>query len=86
LTIHSLPPGADRADLQLAHNASGLINEVARTCADTIVVIHSGQTVDMEAWIENDNVTAVVFVRLLVRSHLLEVSRRLTDALPPIDR
>lgn len=33
--------GYDRADLQLAHNGSQLINEVASYCSDTIVVIHS---------------------------------------------
>lgn len=33
--------GGDRADLQLGRNGSGLINEVASYCSDTIVVIHS---------------------------------------------
>lgn len=44
--------GSDRTDLKLAHDADALINAVASYCSDTIVVIHSGQTVDMEAWAE----------------------------------
>lgn len=74
--------GADRQDLKLAHNSDGVINEVARSCADTIVVVHSGQTVDMEGWIDNENVTAVVWVTPYPSHLLLTRVLRLTRPVP----
>ncbi|CED82386.1 Glycoside hydrolase, superfamily [Phaffia rhodozyma] len=51
----------DRISLLLDNEGDSLINLVAASCADVNVVIHSGQQVDMEAWIDNENVTSVVF-------------------------
>ncbi|CUA77162.1 beta-glucosidase [Rhizoctonia solani] len=51
----------DRDNLTLWSNGDALINTVAAECNNTIVVIHSGQQVLMESWIDNPNVTAVVF-------------------------
>ncbi|QRV90159.1 glycoside hydrolase family 3 protein [Ceratobasidium sp. AG-Ba] len=53
--------GNDRDDLRLWSNGDALIQTVARNCNNTIVVIHSGQQVLMEGWIEHPNVTAVLF-------------------------
>ncbi|KAF8754571.1 Fibronectin type III-like domain [Rhizoctonia solani] len=51
----------DRDNLTLWSNGDTLVNTVAAECNNTIVVIHSGQQVLMESWIDNPNVTAVVF-------------------------
>ncbi|CAE6507267.1 unnamed protein product [Rhizoctonia solani] len=51
----------DRDNLTLWSNGDALVNAVASECNNTIVVIHSGQQVLMESWIDNPNVTAVVF-------------------------
>ncbi|CAE6488781.1 unnamed protein product [Rhizoctonia solani] len=53
--------GLDRDNLTLWSNGDELINIVAAQCNNTIVVIHSGEAVLMENWINNPNVTAVVF-------------------------
>ncbi|KAG9089008.1 hypothetical protein FRC07_012422, partial [Ceratobasidium sp. 392] len=52
---------ADRDNLTLWSNGDALINAVASQCNNTIVVIHSGQQVLMESWIDHENITAVVF-------------------------
>ncbi|CAE6429421.1 unnamed protein product [Rhizoctonia solani] len=51
----------DRDNLTLWSNGDALVNTVAAECNNTIVVIHSGQQVLMESWIDNPNVTAVIF-------------------------
>ncbi|KAJ1305209.1 hypothetical protein OPQ81_000238 [Rhizoctonia solani] len=51
----------DRDNPTLWSNGDALVNAVASECNNTIVVIHSGQQVLMERWIDNPNVTAVVF-------------------------
>ncbi|KAF8602998.1 hypothetical protein BDV93DRAFT_544926 [Ceratobasidium sp. AG-I] len=51
----------DRDNLTLWSNGDALISTVAAQCNNTIVVIHSGQQVLMENWIDNPNVTAVLF-------------------------
>ncbi|CAE6446849.1 unnamed protein product [Rhizoctonia solani] len=51
----------DPDNLTLWSNGDALITTVAAECNNTIVVIHSGQQVLMESWIDNPNVTAVVF-------------------------
>ncbi|QRV89392.1 glycoside hydrolase family 3 protein [Ceratobasidium sp. AG-Ba] len=53
--------GVDRDNLTLWSNGDTLINAVASQCNNTIVVVHSGQQVLMENWIDHENVTAVVF-------------------------
>ncbi|RPA98501.1 hypothetical protein L873DRAFT_1808121 [Choiromyces venosus 120613-1] len=54
----------DRVDLKLWHAGDKLILSVAERCSNTIVIIHSVGPVDMEAWIENKNVTAVLMAHL----------------------
>ncbi|QRV89390.1 glycoside hydrolase family 3 protein [Ceratobasidium sp. AG-Ba] len=51
----------DRDNLTLWSNGDELIKTVASQCNNTIVVVHSGQQVLMESWINHENVTAVVF-------------------------
>lgn len=41
-----------------------LVNNVARQCSNTIVVIHNAGIRLVDAWIENPNVTAVIFAHL----------------------
>ncbi|KAG8717017.1 hypothetical protein FRC08_008335 [Ceratobasidium sp. 394] len=53
--------GNDRDNLTLWSNGDALIQTVAGQCNNTIVVIHSGQQVLLEDWIEHPNVTAVLF-------------------------
>ncbi|KAG0633054.1 glycoside hydrolase superfamily [Tuber brumale] len=54
----------DRVDLKLWHGGDKLILSVAERCSNTIVIIHSVGPVDMEAWIEHKNVTAVLLAHL----------------------
>lgn len=42
-------------------NADKLVNNVARKCSNTIVVIHNAGIRLVDAWIDNVNITAVVF-------------------------
>lgn len=53
--------GADRANLTLSNNGEELIKTVTSNCNDTIVIIHAPGAVLMEDWIDNPNVTAVLF-------------------------
>jgi beta-glucosidase len=55
--------GTDR-NLTLLHNGDELIKTVADNCDNTIVVVQSVGPVDMEAWIEHPNVTAIVWSNL----------------------
>ncbi|KAF8160393.1 beta glucosidase [Mycena galopus ATCC 62051] len=50
----------DRNNLTLWHGGEALINNVAASCANTIVVQHVVGPVLVEAWIDNPNVTAVL--------------------------
>lgn len=50
----------DRNNLTLWANGETLINNVASTCANTIVVQHVVGPVLVESWINNPNVTAVL--------------------------
>ena len=52
-------PG-DRNNLTLWANGDNLIKNVTSVQSNTIVVIHAPGQIDMEAWIENPNVTAVI--------------------------
>jgi len=54
----------DRNNLSLWHNGDDLILKTAQVCNNTVVVIHSVGTVDMEAWIDHPNVTAVLMAGL----------------------
>ncbi|SCZ97932.1 BZ3500_MvSof-1268-A1-R1_Chr7-3g09643 [Microbotryum saponariae] len=54
----------DRNDLELWQNGNQLISKVASLCSDVIVVIHSVGAIDMESWIDNKNITAVVLAGL----------------------
>jgi beta-glucosidase len=51
----------DRQNLSLWHNGDGLIERVAEKCRKTVVVVNAVGPVDMEKWIENENVVAVLF-------------------------
>ncbi|CAE6532924.1 unnamed protein product, partial [Rhizoctonia solani] len=53
--------GLDRDNITSWSNGDDLANTVAAQCNDTIVVIHSGQQVLMESWIDNPDITAAVF-------------------------
>ncbi|KAI7967859.1 hypothetical protein MJO29_001136 [Puccinia striiformis f. sp. tritici] len=54
----------DRNNISLWHNGDDLILKTAQACNNVVVVIHSVGPVDMEAWIDNANVTAVLMAGL----------------------
>ncbi|KAG0141967.1 hypothetical protein CROQUDRAFT_663111 [Cronartium quercuum f. sp. fusiforme G11] len=54
----------DRKDLKLWHSGDELISSTASVCSNTIIIIHSVGAVDMEAWINHPNVTAVIYAGL----------------------
>lgn len=54
----------DRNNLTLWHQGDELIKAVASVQSNTIVVIHSPGQIDVEAWIDHPNVTAVVFAHM----------------------
>ncbi|KAK1229387.1 hypothetical protein PQX77_007564 [Marasmius sp. AFHP31] len=51
----------DRNDLKAWHNGDALVQAVASVNSNTIVAVNSVGQIDMEAWITNANVTAVVW-------------------------
>lgn len=51
----------DRKNLSLWHNGDNLIEVVAAKCRKTVVVVNLVGPVDMEKWITNENVVAVVY-------------------------
>ncbi|CCO32425.1 hypothetical protein BN14_06485 [Rhizoctonia solani AG-1 IB] len=51
----------DRDNLTAWSNGDNLIQTVAAECNNTIVVIHSGQQILMDEWVEHPNITAVIF-------------------------
>ncbi|KAJ5347565.1 beta-glucosidase D [Penicillium brevicompactum] len=56
--------GADRTELYNT-DQDALVNEVAENCANTVVVINSAGVRLVDNWIENENVTAVLYGSLL---------------------
>jgi beta-glucosidase len=54
----------DRNNMSLWHNGDDLILKTAQVCNNTVVVIHSVGPVNMEAWIDHPNVTAVLMAGL----------------------
>ncbi|KAG8759897.1 hypothetical protein FRC14_004667 [Serendipita sp. 396] len=54
----------DRNDLYAWHGGDALVQAVAAVNKNTIVVVHSGGPILMEAWINNSNVTAVIWAGL----------------------
>ena len=54
----------DRSNLTLWGNAENLINAVAAVNPNTVVVVHSVGPVIVESWIDNPNVTAVLWAGL----------------------
>lgn len=54
----------DRNNLSLWYDGDDLILNTAKACNNVVVVIHSVGAVDMEAWIEHPNVTAVLLAGL----------------------
>lgn len=55
--------GFDRPGLSDEYSDT-LITNVASKCANTVVVIHNAGIRIVDSWIENDNVTAVIFAHL----------------------
>ncbi|GAA5831313.1 hypothetical protein JCM11251_007831 [Rhodosporidiobolus azoricus] len=53
--------GYDREDLLLENNGDDLIKYTAERHNNTVVVVTAPGQVDMSAWLEHDNVTAVVY-------------------------
>ncbi|KAI0321103.1 glycoside hydrolase family 3 protein [Amylostereum chailletii] len=51
----------DRNDLFAWHNGDALVEKVASVNNNTVVVVNTVGAIDMEAWINNPNVTAVVW-------------------------
>ncbi|KAG8812312.1 hypothetical protein FRC17_002082, partial [Serendipita sp. 399] len=54
----------DRNELTAWHGGDALVQAVASVNKKTIVIIHSGGPILMEAWINNPNVTAVIWAGL----------------------
>lgn len=54
----------DRNNLTAWHQGDELVKAVASVQSNTIVVIHAPGPMDLEAWIENPNVTAVVLAHM----------------------
>jgi beta-glucosidase-like glycosyl hydrolase len=54
----------DRNNLTLWANGDNLIKNVSSVNSNTIVVIHAPSQIDVEQWIENPNVTAVIHAHM----------------------
>ncbi|CAE6463526.1 unnamed protein product, partial [Rhizoctonia solani] len=54
----------DRNNLTAWNNGDNLVKEVASVNSNTVVVVHSVGPIIMEPWIENPNITAVVWAGL----------------------
>ena len=54
----------DRNNLSAWQDGDELIQTVAGNCRNTIVVVHSVGQIDMEAWADNPNVTAILWASL----------------------
>jgi len=54
----------DRNNLSAWEAGDVLIQTVAENCPNTIVVIHSVGQIDLEAWVDNPNVTAILWASL----------------------
>lgn len=54
----------DRNNLTVWMRGDDLVNEVAGNCSNTIVIAHTPGPIIIEPWIENPNVTAVLFAGL----------------------
>ena len=53
--------GVDRQNLSAYHRGDKLVRNVAAYCNSTIVIVNSVSHLNLEAWIDNPNVTAVVW-------------------------
>src|SRR5262245_49291405 len=54
----------DRYNLSAWNNGDMLVTTVAANCRKTIVVVHSVGQINMEAWADHPNVTAIVWASL----------------------
>ena len=54
----------DRKNLTVWHDGDRVIQNVTSVCNNTVVVIHSVGPVDISAWYDNENVTAIVWAGL----------------------
>jgi beta-glucosidase len=53
--------GSDRQDLNAWNQGDKLVQTVAAKCASTIVVVNSVSQLNLEAWVEWDNVSAAIW-------------------------
>jgi beta-glucosidase-like glycosyl hydrolase len=53
--------GRDRHNLFAYHDGDKLVNTVAAHCASTIVIVNSVSQLNLEAWIDNPHVSAVIW-------------------------
>jgi beta-glucosidase len=56
--------GPDRPNLFAYHDGDKLVNTVAAYCHSTIVIVNSVSHLNLESWIENPHITAVVWAGL----------------------
>lgn len=54
----------DRNNLTAWHDGDRLIQNVTSVCNNTVVVIHATGAIDVSAWYDNENVTAILFAGL----------------------
>lgn len=69
--------GPDRQNLLPYHDGDKLVKTVAARCQSTIVIVNSVSHLNLESWIENQNVTAVVWAGLPT----IEYGSAITDVL-----
>jgi hypothetical protein len=53
--------GRDRQNLSAYHDGDKLVNTVAAYCPSTIVIVNSVSQLNLEAWVDNPNVSAVIW-------------------------
>jgi beta-glucosidase len=53
--------GRDRTNLSAYHDGDKLVKTVASFCASTIVIVNSVSQLNLEAWIDDHNVTGVIW-------------------------
>ncbi|KZT52914.1 glycoside hydrolase family 3 protein [Calocera cornea HHB12733] len=54
----------DRNNLTLWHGGEAIVNASTAYCNNTIVVLHTSGAVTLEEWVDNENVTAVLYSAL----------------------
>jgi hypothetical protein len=72
----------DRNNLTAWHGGDALVNAVANVSSNVVVVVHNPGPMDMEAWIDHPNVTAVLLAGL--PGKLVEATILVKKLIPPI--